>query len=509
MVSPAEWLDGVLAASDPWTAAAAGPWPPGLVREVEDRCPSTENRPLLAWLLGKSGADGARALARLLETASGADAVVLLGTLARTGPAHANPATVRRLLADPEAGPVAADLAGMSGDHSFVPDLVPLLGDRKRRSNAAIALGRLHAREHAARIAAQLRRLKGLERQAFVVALELMGDPAVVPTLLRGRLDSDVHHALVRLTGRHPLVEDLRNRAAIRAAWKSVDLTAPAEPDLRDVRVTGPRAEFVLDNGLGRILIDHDPPMPGSVWPRWNKSLLVAGEPVYHLGSDCGTCELTMGLTGWPAESVAESSARLRDRLADLPRLDADLIDAARPLLVAMPTGHYHVFLVDLDLEWVDDPEMSWWHRRRQRRDEDDDDLDEPFWPGAAHFQLRQQIPGSPPAYCMVMPSRSPELLRAERVAEHAAAIAAGARPAAVLWGWVDDRFVHAEHHERILAAVVLDGHHKLTAYARAGVPARAVLLSRAEGNWGPPKDRDRYLTEVTTPLLAPGGASR
>lgn len=504
MDTPTEWLDRVLADSDPWTAADSGPWPPGVAPAVEDRFRRTGNRRFVAWLLGRCGEDGVRALARLLETAAGDDAVVLLGALARTAPAHAGPATVRRLLADPEAGPAAADLAGMSGDRTFVPDLVPLLTDGKRQGRAAIALGRLDAREHTARIAGRVRKLKGLERQAFLVALELMGDPAAVPALLRGPFDGDVHHALVRLTGHHPLVEDLRNPRSIRAAWQTVDLTGPAEPRLRAGPMTETRADFVLDNGLGRIRIDHDPPLPGSVWPRWNKSLMVAGTPVYHLGSDCGTCELTMGLTGWPAESVAESSARLRDRLADLPRLDADLIDAALPLLVALPTGHYRAFLVDLDVEWVTDAETSWWHRRTRLRDEDDwYDDDEPMWPGAEHFQLREPIPGSPAAYGLVMPSRSPDLLREQRVAEHAAAIAAGARPAAMLWGWVDDRYIHMSQHERILAAVVLDGHHKLTAYARAGVPARAVLLSRSEDNWGPPEDRDRFLVEVTTPLLA------
>jgi hypothetical protein len=64
------------------------------------------------------------------------------------------------------------------------------------------------------------------------------------------------------------------------------------------------------------------------------------------------------------------------------------------------------------------------------------------------------------------------------------------------------------EYHERFLTAVVLDGHHKLTAYARAGVPARVVLLSRSEDNWGPPEDRDRYLVEVTTPLRAAADAN-
>ena len=44
---------------------------------------------------------------------------------------------------------------------------------------------------------------------------------------------------------------------------------------------------------------------------------------------------------------------------------------------------------------------------------------------------------------------------------------------------------------------MVLDGHHKLRAYARTGVPARTILLCRIEDSWGPPEDRTRFLEEA------------
>ena len=68
-------------------------------------------------------------------------------------------------------------------------------------------------------------------------------------------------------------------------------------------------------------------------------------------------------------------------------------------------------------------------------------------------------------------------------MARHAALIAAGERPAAVVLGWIDDRYVKARHEERWLVGAVLDGHHRLAAYAAAGVPARLLLLaSTGEG---------------------------
>lgn len=372
-----------------------------------------------------------------------------------------------------------------------------LLSDRQRRADAAIELGRRGAREYSGPIAAALPGLTGSEHSAYVVALEMMGDPSVVPALLARTVDWDVHHALVRLTGRDPLVADQNN---LGRAWQDLDLAAPARPEVRVAEVGATRAELALHDGLGRLRIGSRP----TSWPRWDRSLLIDSVPVYNIGSGCGTCETTIASTGWPSAEVASVSARLRDRLADLPALDEDLVDALRPVLVALPSGHYRLYLLDLDLEQVSDPAASWFHRRlAERGDEYGDEYgDEPFWPGIEHFQLRQPIPGPVRTYGVVLPSR--EQRTAATVAAHRAAIDGGARPAALLWGWVDARYVEMEYHERFLVNVVLDGHHRLTAYAEAGVPARAVLIARVEDCWGPPGERDRYLVEAVTPLLVP-----
>lgn len=45
--------------------------------------------------------------------------------------------------------------------------------------------------------------------------------------------------------------------------------------------------------------------------------------------------------------------------------------------------------------------------------------------------------------------------------------------------GWIDDRYVEARHEERWLVGAVLDGHHRLAAYAAAGIPSRVLLIAR------------------------------
>jgi hypothetical protein len=38
-------------------------------------------------------------------------------------------------------------------------------------------------------------------------------------------------------------------------------------------------------------------------------------------------------------------------------------------------------------------------------------------------------------------------------------------------------------------------------------VPARALMVFRVEDSWGPPDNRTQWITDVTQPLLARGGA--
>lgn len=187
------------------------------------------------------------------------------------------------------------------------------------------------------------------------------------------------------------------------------------------------------------------------------------------------------------------------------------VLDAAAPLIAELPTGHYRAHLTDLALERVTDPASSWWFRRRELREREDepyteDPLDD--WPGTAHFQLRDPIPGETPTYGVLLPSQPLDALDAATVTRYASAVTAGHRPAALALAWVEDIYVQAEYPERFLAAAVLDGHHKLAAYAAAGVPARVLLLSRAEDNWGPEAGWSKAFDEVLGQLQG-GGQGR
>ncbi|MDV5143138.1 hypothetical protein R1T08_02110 [Streptomyces sp. SBC-4] len=511
-------LRAALRADDPWTALYAlnTNRPAGLTEAVEELYRSDADRaacrPYLTWLLQVLGEPGDAVLLRLFADPafSAEDRQDLLRTtvarelrlpaeLLRTYEEEAAASGGSDARADGPPAPELVDAMGLSGDPSFAPRLGALLENPAApRDRAALALGRLGAREWTAPIAGRLSEVTGLDRTAFAVALELMGDPAAVPHLLRWLAESgeervyDVHHALVRLTGRDPLLPEGASGAAyasaVRAAWADGS-TERAPAVLRDVVVeSGARARFSVDGGAGRIRVTFDPPSPGSSWPRWDRSLTFDGKPLYRIGSLCDTCELGLTLLDWPGAEAGRIAARMRGRLAGLDRLDAALLAEWSPVLGELETGHYRALLLDLPLERVAEPAQSWWFRRAAARAEEDgedsecsEDRPEDSWPGVEHFQLTAPVAGGrvPFTYGALLPSQPPEALDPATVARHAAAVAAGERPAAVVLGWLDDRYVEARHEERWLVGAVLDGHHRLAAYAAAGVPARVLLLAR------------------------------
>ena len=168
-------------------------------------------------------------------------------------------------------------------------------------------------------------------------------------------------------------------------------------PRVEDVELlAGDRARLVVADGRGVIGVDYDPPPPGSSWPRWDRSVLVAGERLYGVGSDCGTCETSLRLIGWPRRPAAALSQRVRDRLGDVGALSGDVLDAVAPLLTGLRSGHYLGVLADLELEHVTDAEGSWCSRRYDlRADTEEDGLD---WPGTEHLQVRTVVRGGPPS---------------------------------------------------------------------------------------------------------------
>ncbi len=473
-------------------------------------------RSQLAWWLGVTAtAAGDTLLLELLATAVGSDAAAVLRALTARR-IVAPTAELSRLLGDTGAAgdavrESAVAAAGLAGDLSLAP-LVAAALDGPARMHAAIALGRMRATAYTAALLARLPAQRDLMFGGFVVGLELMGDAAAIAPLramvpAAGRPTLwQLHHALVRLSGHDPVLpvdaDEPTWVAAVQQAWATAALDAPRVPTLTDVVVSeGDQLTFTMRDGLGVVRIDYDAPPPGSSWPQWDKSLRVAGQDVYAVGSECGTCETTLRHAGWPPPLAARHGDAIRAALHDLRSLEPATLEALAPLLATLRSGRYVAALTDLDLVRVDHAAGSWWHRRvtlRVSEDGERDQLDDDQgWPGVTHLELREPLPGTPPTFGAIVPSQSLDELRPDVVDAKATAIRAGARPAALALAWTDRREVGASFAEQFLIGMVLDGHHRLAAYAALAVPARVLLICRLEDTWGPPGDRARWFRDT------------
>lgn len=436
------------------------------------------------------------------------------------GPACMDAAALEALLSGSDAAVREAAIvaAGFLGDPVLAAPVAarleaPLADERMQ---AAITLGVLGAAQHAAQLLARLEAETGRTFSAMVAALERMQARDAVPRLLEVLRTApkakvwELTHALWVLTGVDPAdprgaaARDDRALEALRTAWLGAAaaglLDTPPPPRLASVRELAlGLASFALAYGRSRVRFDFEPPSPGATWPQWSQSLYVGGERVYDVGSTCGTCELYLRHLAWPQEGLEQTAAALE--AADAHRGLADWIATWAPLLEQLRSGQYLVARLALAIDRIDRANLaeSWFHRRQQlraeRSEEPDFEPEPPYWPGTAHYQGPRS--GEPPTYPVIFPTQDPSRLDEARIARHQRAIAGGARPAVVALGWLDTRSIRGEHEERFLSLIILNGHHRLEAYARAQLAAPLIVVARVADSWGPPDAPDRLLREA------------
>lgn len=426
-------------------------------------------------------------LVRELRTRRGAEARRILYELARQPVVLATEDLLPHLAESDE----ALDCALRSDDPALIEPCARLL---PRQWKAALVLAKLGQRGFTGAIVERLAASEGIAAQGYAMALEVMGDDRCVPALLalvaeaRPALAFALHHALVALTGRRPLVPWTTPAvdwpAALADAWRRPALAAPS---LVDVRPISPReVAFAVDHGRARLRVEYDAFVAGS-WPRWDRSLVVAGQPLYQVSSHCGTCRTILHRTGALGPDAASAAlAAHRGLVAAMDHVDGAALEVLWPLLSELDTGHYLAALVDVSLEGVEGPARSWLARRGATDEELARDGDDPAhsWAGVAHHQTRVSLRPALREAMVVVPSQDPASLEPARVEAWRRAIEGGARPAVVALAWIEDRspaFSDEGRVDRTVIGVVLDGHHKLEAYARSGVPARVLLLVHRE----------------------------
>jgi hypothetical protein len=339
---------------------------------------------------------------------------------------------------------------------------------------AAIAVGLLGERSYTAAILDAMAKAKGLELSGYGVAIETMRDEGAVAALM-AMLEALVPErawvlakALQRSAGRAPLIDRYVDpkqyaRAALDA-WKRRPFAAPT---VRNVARAGRSVTFGLDHGGGELHIESTPYNGGS-WPRWSRALYVNDDPLYNVSSGCETCHSILQLAG--TLDLPSALARYRAGIAAIELLNEATIEALRPLIDRLQTGHYMACLANLEVDRVTDPARSWLA-------ETDDDS---YAPRTVHFQSKLRAPAEKlRSSVLLVPSQDLSKLDEATVSDYERAIRGGARPVAIALTWVEDRSNWDDNEPtRTMLGAVLDGHHKLAAYARARVPARILTVT-------------------------------
>lgn len=351
---------------------------------------------------------------------------------------------------------------------------------------AASALGRAGDTASAGQIVellGTLQRSEHWQRFAFVaIAVEQTGDGAaarrlqeMIPTAPEWAVYW-LNRAIHTLTGHSAPRPDVdwradadAYRADLREAWAMLDLAAPPAPAVIWGHTSAFRAEAVVHGGRNVFALAPDDEGATSSWPEWNYSWCYDRRRLYRVGSVCSTCEVWLSRVGWAPRHAVELAQAVRAAVADLQSLDAALLTALEPLLGALASSRYELRLIDLPLEPVTWPD-TWYAAEILDEAEEGgtsrSDLDTLYHP--PHSGQRHPL--------VIAPTQAD--LDPATVEKYEHAIAAGTRPAAVAAAYIAERQAwDADEPHVSLAGFVIDGHHKLAAYANQGIAARIILI--------------------------------
>lgn len=356
-------------------------------------------------------------------------------------------------------------------------ELIAILAARIPTSwQSAIALGRLRAVEHCAAIVRAFAASDQLATVGYAQALALLAQREHGPAVLRAlegkpKRAWPVHQALCAMYQRTPLLGAYTDgdslARAVKNAWTRPALESPriiAEP-----AGSSRHRAFALDHGAGRVRIE---PLgyQGGAWPQWNRALTVDRAPLYAVSSGCDTCATIFSLSG-SLDASRDAMARYRAGIRSVLSIDSAL-DAIEPLVHQLETGRYLASLVSVSLRPMRSAREGWLG--------DPDALETE---GAVRYESAVVALAPQQSACFVLGTSQPDAITdASIVAMYADEIRAGSRPAALALCWLEERFEGGWDESTPLRTsalgLLLDGHHKLAAYAREGVAAPVLALT-------------------------------
>lgn len=221
--------------------------------------------------------------------------------------------------------------------------------------------------------------------------------------------------------------------------------------------------------------------------------LEVNGSRKFEVGNDCDTCHFWFKLLNDPHLSTQKKIANLPKSFQTPRPLDEPLIGELGPLLELMEKGDYDVFDITLPLSGPysgEDEGSYFFNNEFLELWNIENPKDEGILPGWNFYEgARPRVFRHAESnllekqFDFIVPLIDRETLNEEYVKIYQEMIAGGDRPRVLLLGLYQRPIPRAVQKSRVsafhsfFAGFVLDGHHKLAAYRRAGVSARFLTI--------------------------------
>ena len=221
--------------------------------------------------------------------------------------------------------------------------------------------------------------------------------------------------------------------------------------------------------------------------------LEINGSRKFEIGNDCDTCHFWFKCLHEPRLSAQKKVANL-PKTIQLPRpIDEAMVQELSPILELMEKGEYEIFDTQINLAgpYDSDDEGSYFFNNEFMEIWDiSDPKEEGLLSGWEHYEGQRprvfrhgESNIVEKQFDFIIPLVPRTTLKEEYVKVYQSMIANGDRPRILLLGLYQRGIPEtvkrgqAKNLHSFFAGFVLDGHHKLAAYRRAGVPAKFLTI--------------------------------
>ena len=244
----------------------------------------------------------------------------------------------------------------------------------------------------------------------------------------------------------------------------------------------------------------------------------IQGKRKFEIGNDCDTCHFWFKCLQEPKNFANKKIVNLPKAIS-IPRpLDETFVSEIEPLIEMMDKGEHYIFntTVDLTGPFRSDDEESYFHNTEFMEIWDiEDPAAEDILSNWEHYEgkhprIYRHEAITDKLFKFLIPLVPVRKLKEENIRLYKDMISNGDRPRILALGMLQRAIPesvkegNSKTMHSFFAGVILDGHHKLAAYRRAGVPANLlIILSSNASKYFPLEGEGSNTTELFEKRLA------